>query len=167
MTKTHIEMQKATKEKHGRPHKSEFKKWFEMVVQVVEASQWKERAPHLEPIEMTVRIIDEVESSKLNASSRNISKPTNVLSFPFESPNTELDNYLGDIAMCGSVIEAESKQNRIDIKEHWAHMYIHACLHLVGFDHYNDDSAAEMESLENLIMQQLNYHIPYPEEHSS
>ena len=163
MTKIHIEMQKLTKDKHGRPHKSEFKKWFEVILQVLADSPWQDRMPQLEPIEMTVRIIDEAESSKLNARTRNISKPTNVLSFPFESPQEELDNYLGDIAMCGPVIENESKQNRMDIKERWAHMYIHSCLHLLGFSHDNDDSAEEMESMENLIMQKLGYKCAYPE----
>ena len=164
MTKIHIELQKYTKEKHGRPHKSEFKRWLEAVIETLQSNDdWQQHLSTNEPYEMTVRTVEETESIQLNSHSRGISKPTNVLSFPFESPNTEMDHYLGDMALCGPVIEAEARQSRIDIKEYWAHMFIHGSLHLFGFDHVSDEQAERMQSVENTVMQRLHFAVPYPE----
>ena len=40
-------------------------------------------------------------------------------------------------------------------------MVIHGCLHLLGYDHIEDDEAEEMEGLETEILQKLGYEDPY------
>ncbi|MBN6345261.1 rRNA maturation RNase YbeY, partial [Escherichia coli] len=59
------------------------------------------------------------------------------------------------------VVEKEAVEQSKTVEEHWAHMVIHGCLHLLGYDHIEDDEAEEMESLETEILQNLGYADPY------
>ena len=110
---------------------------------------------------MTIRLVDSEESHQLNLEYRGKDKPTNVLSFPFEAPpSVELD-LLGDLVICKQVVESESNQQDKPLVAHWAHMVVHGSLHLLGYDHIEDDEAEEMEALESQIMQQLGFDDPY------
>lgn len=121
--------------------------------------------------EITVRIVDVEESQALNSEFRGKDSPTNVLSFPFEMPDivlqsddNELDEmpvFLGDLVICSQVVEAEAKQQNKQNLDHWAHMIIHGCLHLLGFDHIEEAEANEMEAIEIAILKQLSIDDPY------
>lgn len=126
--------------------------------------QWLEAAilPFQEIAEVTVRIVDEEESQQLNFDYREKDKPTNVLSFPFElPPGVEELPLLGDLVICAQVVAAEAQEQGKELHHHWAHMVVHGCLHLLGFDHINDDDAEQMEAEEILILQQLGIKNPY------
>ncbi len=111
--------------------------------------------------ELTIRIVDEAESQTLNNDYRGKNKPTNVLSFPFEGPEgVELD-LLGDIVICAPVVALEAQQQHKNIENHWAHMVIHGTLHLLGYDHIEDQEAQEMESLETQLLAQIDIADPY------
>ncbi|MEC4728728.1 rRNA maturation RNase YbeY [Shewanella sp. D64] len=113
--------------------------------------------------ELTIRIVDEAESQSLNSTYRGKDKPTNVLSFPFEAP-PEIDiPLLGDLIICASVVEQEAIQQNKPSQAHWAHMVVHGCLHLLGYDHINDAEAEEMESLEIQLIENLGFNNPYKE----
>lgn len=113
--------------------------------------------------ELTIRIVDDVESQNLNSTYRGKDKPTNVLSFPFEAP-PEIDiPLLGDLIICASVVELEAIQQNKPSQAHWAHMVVHGCLHLLGYDHINDTEAEEMESLETQLIESLGFNNPYKE----
>ncbi len=113
--------------------------------------------------EITIRIVDTVESQMLNKQYRNKNKPTNVLSFPFENfPNITIsENILGDLVLCAPVIIREAQEQGKPIISHWAHMTIHGLLHLLGYDHINEADAQKMETLEIDLLQQLGYKNPY------
>lgn len=115
--------------------------------------------------ELTVRIVDEAESAELNEQYRHKSGPTNVLSFPFECPpEVELD-LLGDLVICAPVVQREAQEQHKEEQAHWAHMVVHGTLHLLGYDHLQQDEAEAMESREISIMEELGYTNPYrPEE---
>lgn len=114
--------------------------------------------------ELTIRLVSSEESQQLNAQYRNKDKPTNVLSFPFEVPEgIELD-LLGDLIVCADVVANEAKAQNKSINAHWAHMIIHGCLHLLGYDHISDEEAEEMEDLEIQILAQLKIADPYQEQ---
>lgn len=111
--------------------------------------------------EMTVRIVDEVESEQLNQQYRHKEGPTNVLSFPFES-DVPLDvPLLGDVVICAPVVVREAVEQHKPLTSHWAHMLIHGTLHLLGYDHHDDSEAEEMEHQEIELMQQLGFSNPY------
>lgn len=113
--------------------------------------------------ELTVRIVSSEESQQLNSQYRQKDKPTNVLSFPFEVPEGIELNLLGDLVVCAEVVKEEAVEQNKSLSSHWAHMIIHGCLHLLGFDHIDEDDAQEMEALEISLMEKLAYPDPYTE----
>jgi len=111
--------------------------------------------------EVTVRIVDEVESEQLNQQYRHKQGPTNVLSFPFESDVAMEVPLLGDIVICAPVVAREALEQHKELFSHWAHMLIHGALHLLGYDHVSDTQADEMEYMEIQLMRQLGFSNPY------
>ena len=108
-----------------------------------------------------MRIVDEAESQQLNFDYREKDKPTNVLSFPFQCPPGIELPLLGDLVICAQVVAREAAEQQKTVTAHWAHMVVHGCLHLLGFDHINDEDAAEMEAEEIQILQELGFANPY------
>ena len=126
---------------------------------------WASTALHgrtdFEEPELTIRLTDEEESQALNSEYRGKDKPTNVLSFPFEMPPGIPLELLGDLIICVGVVEQEAQEQAKTTEAHWAHMVIHGCLHLLGYDHIKDDEAEEMEALERDLLASLGYPDPY------
>ena len=120
----------------------------------------KGRTEFEEP-ELTIRLTDEEESQALNSEYRGTDKPTNVLSFPVVMPPGVPLELLGDLIICVSVVEQEAQEQAKTTEAHWAHMVIHGCLHLLGYDHIKDDEAEEMEALERDLLASLGYPDPY------
>jgi len=114
--------------------------------------------------ELTIRIVDITESQMLNHTYRGKDKPTNVLSFPFEAPAGIALPLLGDLVVCAAVVEQEARDQNKPAHAHWAHMIVHGCLHLLGYDHIEDIEAEEMESLETQLIESLGYNNPYQEQ---
>ncbi|CZF77429.1 Endoribonuclease YbeY [Grimontia celer] len=145
-----VDLQVATQNTDNLPTEQQFQQWFEQAVK-----SFQEQA------EVTIRLVDEFESQSLNRDYRGKDKPTNVLSFPFEAPpGVELD-LLGDLIICRQVVEKEAEEQNKDLLAHWAHMVVHGSLHLLGYDHIDDEEAEEMESLEISIMNALGFDNPY------
>ncbi|MFQ1048900.1 rRNA maturation RNase YbeY [Avibacterium paragallinarum] len=145
-----IDLQIATENSENLPSEQQLQQWATAAVQ----------AENLEP-EITIRIVDKAESQQLNATYRCKDYPTNVLSFPFECPEEVELPLLGDLVICRQVVEREAAEQGKPLMAHWAHMVVHGCLHLLGYDHIEDDEAEEMESLETEIMQELGFADPY------
>lgn len=108
-----------------------------------------------------VRIVDETQSAELNQQYRKKTGPTNVLSFPFETPPEIPDDHLGDLVICAPVIVAEAKEQEKREADHWAHMLVHGVLHLQGYDHLTETEAEEMEALEIQLLSRLDITNPY------
>ncbi|WP_435248733.1 rRNA maturation RNase YbeY [Vibrio sp. nBUS_14] len=145
-----LDLQIAVENEQGLPTEQDIQLWLNKTI-----SQFQESA------ELTVRIVDTEESHQLNHDYRGKDKPTNVLSFPFEAPpGMELD-LLGDLIICRQVVEKEAEEQNKPLLAHWAHMVVHGSLHLLGYDHIEDDEAEEMESLETEIMQTMGFEDPY------
>jgi len=113
--------------------------------------------------ELTVRIVESTESQELNHQYRQKNKPTNVLSFPFEVPEGVDLNLLGDLVICSDVVNKEAIEQNKKNHDHWAHLVIHGCLHLQGYDHIEEDEAIKMESLEIKLLSTLGIDNPYQE----
>jgi probable rRNA maturation factor len=111
--------------------------------------------------ELSIRIVGEPEGADLNSRYRGKSGPTNVLSFPAELPPGVPVSSVGDIVICASVVAREAAAQGKDPRAHWAHLTVHGCLHLIGYDHEDDNKAAEMEPLETAILAELGYPDPY------
>ena len=121
-------------------------------------------AAYTEPAELTIRIVDEEEGQALNRDYRQRDYATNVLSFPFDEAIELPLNLLGDLVICAAVVSREAAQQEKAVSAHWAHLVVHGCLHLLGYDHMNNDDADTMENLEVTIMATLGFANPYPDE---
>lgn len=111
--------------------------------------------------EIALRIVDEPEITELNREYRGKNYATNVLSFPADLPPELNLPHLGDIVICAGVVEQEAIAQCKIPEAHWAHMVVHGTLHLLGYDHIDDDEADAMERLEIDILSTLNYPNPY------
>lgn len=115
--------------------------------------------------ELTIRLVDEAEGRELNHTWRHKDYATNVLSFPADVPDELLDiPLLGDLVICVPVVEREAREQGKPLEAHWAHLVIHGCLHLLGYDHLEDEEAEEMEALERELLAELGHPDPYAEE---
>ncbi|WP_447528223.1 rRNA maturation RNase YbeY [Vreelandella sp. TE19] len=111
--------------------------------------------------ELTIRLADPQESQALNRDYRGKDKPTNVLSFPFECPPGLELPLLGDLVICHEVVVNEALDQQKNLDHHYAHMVIHGTLHLLGYDHIDDDDAQVMEALERRLLAGLDIPDPY------
>ena len=68
---------------------------------------------------------------------------------------------LGDLVICAAVVAREAREQGKEPKAHWAHMVIHGCLHLTGYDHMNESEAAAMEARERELLAGLGIADPY------
>lgn len=111
--------------------------------------------------ELSIRLVDEAESAELNQQYRGKAGPTNVLSFPADLPPDVALPLLGDLVICKQVVEREARGQGKPLGHHWAHMVIHGTLHLLGYDHINDQDAELMEAREIALLEQLRIPNPY------
>ncbi len=121
-------------------------------------------------VELSILLANNAEISKLNNEFRGKNKPTNVLSFPdmeinwrdiVEFPVDSEYIYLGDIAFGYQIIADEALGKGISFEDHFKHLLIHAILHLIGYDHIEDDDASAMENLEVDILKHFGIASPY------
>jgi probable rRNA maturation factor len=119
--------------------------------------------PYREAAELTLRLVDESEITHLNHTYRKKNKPTNVLAFPAAYPkDIELEYpLLGDIIICPNVLKDESEAQNKPLAAHWAHIVIHGVLHLLGYDHINDEDAVVMQAIEVELLAKLHIDNPY------
>ena len=101
--------------------------------------------------------------AELNRQWRGKSGPTNVLSFPLVelTPGAEMPPMLGDIVIAFETVAREAQEQEKPFVDHLTHLLVHGLLHLVGYDHMNDDEAETMEALERRILQRLAIPDPY------
>lgn len=111
--------------------------------------------------EIAVRLVDSPEMAQLNQRYRGRSGPTNVLSFCADLPPQLALPLLGDIVICAPVVRREAGEQHTSLAAHWAHMTIHGTLHLLGYDHTDEEQAGTMQALESSILKHLDYPCPY------
>jgi probable rRNA maturation factor len=108
-------------------------------------------------VNVVLRIVDEPEARELNRAYRGKDYATNVLTFVYD----DTEKSTGDVVICAPVAAREAAVQHKDLLAHYAHLVIHAALHLQGYEHDNDADAAEMEGLEIALMVKLGYPDPY------
>jgi probable rRNA maturation factor len=121
-------------------------------------------------VEISVRLTSDDEVHTLNRQYRQKDKPTNVLSFPMVQPDliaTVSQNsddgevLLGDMVMAHGVCAAEAADRGIPVAQHATHLLVHGTLHLLGYDHLNDDEGDAMEAIERDALAVLGIADPY------
>src|SRR5450756_308250 len=152
------------------PTRAQLRRWFKFALQ--------------RDASITLRIVDEPEGRELNNDYRGKDYATNVLTFVYDDvqptpPNLPLSGeepvsppgkggwgvalqpLHGDVVICAPVVEREATAQHKDLLAHYAHLTLHAALHLQIHERGNDADAAEMEALETALMLKLRYPDPY------
>lgn len=111
--------------------------------------------------EVLLRLVDVDEIQQLNRDYRGKDQPTNVLSFPSDLPVEIEEAILGDVVICLEVVRKEALEQDKSFEDHLLHMAIHGTLHLLGYDHMEEDEAETMESLEIKLLADLGVDNPY------
>jgi probable rRNA maturation factor len=112
--------------------------------------------------EVSLLFCDDARIQELNRDWRGLDKPTNVLSFP-AAPADRLASspLLGDIAIAFETVTKEACDEDKTLSDHTSHMIVHGFLHLLGFDHENEEEAEDMENLERRALARLGIADPY------
>jgi probable rRNA maturation factor len=112
----------------------------------------------LRPAEIAVRIVGSEEGQSLNREYRGKDYATNVLTFDY----TREPVVSADLVLCAPVVEREAREQGKTLEAHYAHLLVHGTLHAQGYDHEaGERQAAEMESLEVMLLGALGYPNPY------
>jgi len=126
--------------------------------------------PGIGPAGIDILLTDDATIHALNRTWRGKDGPTNVLSFPAtetaegDVPAPEFAGVplaLGDIALAYETCARESLAQGKRFADHVAHLVLHGVLHLLGYDHLDDDEAQRMEALEIRILAGLGIADPY------
>jgi len=132
------------------------------VQRAAEAALLDNEAP---PSEISVVLSDDEHLRELNKHHRGIDKPTNVLSFPSARSKAPAGTprLLGDIVIAFETVEREAAEESKPIENHLSHLVVHGVLHLLGYDHEDDEEAEMMEARERQILAKLGIPDPYAE----
>ena len=143
----------------------------------VEGGRWKTKVPkikkilsknfkstfsnlkkfHNKNLEMSVLLTDKKNMKILNKKFRKTFKDTDVLSFPNYEKKfflTKITNnylYLGDLALSYDYIIKQ----KINFLDYLNKIFIHGCLHLVGYEHNNEKNFKKMNLLEKKIISKI------------
>lgn len=145
--------------------------WADLARAAAEAAIAESAFPQLSlsqrTVELSLRLTGDEEVRGLNSTWRGKDQPTNVLSFPMAKA-ADLDStgdgpelMLGDIVLAGGVCAAEAKAKAIPLEDHAAHLIVHGTLHLLGYDHGEDQAATDMEAREVRALARLGIADPY------
>lgn len=134
--------------------KEEYEKLIEKTVQKC----FEEEKLDKTDLYLSVTLSNEEYIQKINKQTRNIDKPTDVLSFPMfekeEIPKekTGIPDVLGDIIICIPIIEKQAKEYAHSIERELAYMVVHGFYHLMGYDHIEEQDKKEMRKKEENIL---------------
>jgi probable rRNA maturation factor len=95
--------------------------------------------------ELSILIVDDPQIAVLNEEYLGRTGPTNVIAFPMqEGPFADISpNLLGDVVISVETSDREAKDGGIPTEERFLELLIHGILHLMGYDHENDEAEAK------------------------
>lgn len=115
----------------------------------------------LVPCEISFSLVIPEEIQELNAEYRNIDKETDVLSFPMlEFPEDEdmltyetgIPVMLGDIVISTKRATEQAEEYGHSLEREICYLSVHSVLHLLGYDHMEEDEKRVMRAREKAVM---------------
>jgi len=125
------------------PTRQQFRRWVKIALE--------------QDVQIALRIVNEAEGRELNKGYRGKDYATNVLTFVYD----DTDTLSADVVICAPVVVREAKEQGKELLAHYAHLTLHAALHLQGYDHEKTREAEKMEARETALMLKLRYPAPY------
>jgi probable rRNA maturation factor len=131
-----------------------FYQWLEIL---------QEDLPTAVGYELSLRLTDDREIQDLNAQYRQKDQPTDVLAFAslevdypkLKSELAELPVYLGDIVISVETAHRQAQQNRHSLTTELAWLAAHGLLHLVGWDHPDEESLQRMLNQQQTMLEAI------------
>ena len=112
-----------------------------------------------ENAEVSLSIVDMETINRLNKEYRDVDRPTDVLSFPMDEEGYDMEGnpifLLGDIVICLDVAETQAKDFGHSLEREMMYLICHSTLHLLGYDHIEDEDKKEMRAKEKEVMKNL------------
>lgn len=109
--------------------------------------------------EISVTFAEMEEIHQLNLQYRNVDSPTDVLSFPqFEDMNElpeEGEICLGDVVICSQKAREQAEEFGHSFERELLYLFVHSVLHLLGYDHMEEEEKKEMRQREEETMEQI------------
>lgn len=139
------------------PREAEFRYWL-----------WHAIKPFYRQAEIALILADKTEARQYNHQYRDKDYATNILSFALDEgenwlPESATPILRGDLIICPEVVTQEAQEQGKSLTAHYAHLTLHGALHLMGYDHIEENDAQVMETLEIQLLNQLGYANPYLE----
>ncbi len=113
---------------------------------------------------MSVTFVDTEKIHEINKEYRSIDRPTDVISFAFmddfneRNIKTDFPKDLGEIYICYDVADENRKKYDNSIERELCFLFVHGLLHLLGYDHMNEEDEKEMFSLQDLVLEGEDLH---------
>lgn len=102
--------------------------------------------------EVSVSFVGDEEIHELNRDYRGVDRTTDVLSFPMDD---EFTNMLGDIVININKVIEQAKEYGHSEKREISYLTVHSTLHLMGFDHEEEEDKKDMRAVEDRVMENL------------
>ena len=135
------------------------------VITTISTAPWPKRA-YGKDVEISIVLANDDLLQVFNREYREKDKPTNVLTFAsIDSDEPQYGDcfHLGDVLLSFQTLERECVEQGKFMNDHFCHLLVHGTLHILGYDHIEEDDANTMETLEIRILEKLGIQNPYIE----
>ena len=141
----------------NQTNENEFEQ-FEMDFITIANKAWQ-LLEYNEQVSLAVIFVDDKQIHEINRDYRNMDRPTDVITFAlqdemseFELQNDEIEKELGDIFISVDTAKRQAENYGHSLRREICFLFTHGLLHLLGYDHMNDEEEKEMFGLQNQIL---------------
>ena len=106
-------------------------------------------------VEVSVSFVGDEEIRDLNRDYRGVDKSTDVLSFPMDDEFIIDNRILGDVIINTRRVMGQAEELGHSHERELSYLTVHSVLHLLGYDHMEDEDKIEMREREKLSMKEL------------
>lgn len=104
---------------------------------------------------VSISLVNEEEIQTLNRDFRGVDKVTDVLSFPLDDEFQIHPTMLGDVVINTKRVLEQAEEFGHSNEREIAYLTVHSTLHLLGYDHMQDDEKKEMREIEEAVMKRM------------
>ncbi len=127
-----------------------------LIVEIVEMTL-AEVSPSFSDVSLSLAIVSNDEIKRLNKQYRNKDEVTDVLSFSGNiSEFISEENDLGEIIIAADKCNSQAKNNKKTFRQEFVMLFVHGLLHLLGYDHIEDEEAVVMEVWQSKVLKKIN-----------
>ncbi|MGL4307935.1 rRNA maturation RNase YbeY [Cetobacterium sp. SF1] len=112
------------------------------------------------PVYLSVALVNNEDIQNINRDYRGKDQPTDVISFAYhETGDFDIGPYdtLGDIVISLERVEEQAKDYNHSFEREFYYVLTHGILHLLGYDHIEEEDKKEMRAKEEEILNKYGY----------